>query len=443
MKSVDFLILGGGWTGLLVAKELASKFQSASIAVLEASSENNLGGLLKSEYIKGFTFDTGGPHILFSKNKEILSKISDILGKNIRQFERKAVVYYENKYVPYPFENGIYTLEPKKRAQIGFGIIKSMIEYSQNPSWKPPTFKDWIYGFFGKEMGSSYLEPYNRKIWKTDPGEMDASWVFSPGRLPFPVLEDIILSIAGIESVGYKEQQFFLYPARGGIFGLYRGLFEKVKKANVDLIPNFTVSNIKKANGGWLINDEVFATKVISTLPLPILPNIMELPAEISRLCKQFIWNQDTVVGVSLNIPSPKEHVIYVPSPEINFHRITWMSNLAGAPKGLSNLIAETTAPYDEAVVIEDTIEKTITGLIRMGIIKSKDQVLFAKAWNNKFAYPIYKIGHVEARNRIFEYFNEIGFHSVGRWGSWHYWNTDKVLEAVLALTDELTKSGN
>ena len=115
MKSVDFLILGGGWTGLLVAKELASKFQSASIAVLEASSENNLGGLLKSEYIKGFTFDTGGPHILFSKNKEILSKISDILGKNVRQFERKAVVYYENKYVPYPFENGIYTLEPKKK----------------------------------------------------------------------------------------------------------------------------------------------------------------------------------------------------------------------------------------------------------------------------------------------------------------------------------------
>lgn len=443
MKSFDFLILGGGWAGLLIAKEVASKFRNASIAVLESSSEDNLGGLLRSEYIDGFTFDTGGPHILFSKNKEILRIITDILGTNIRQFERNATVYYENKYVPYPFENGIYVLDPIKRAQIGNGIIKSMMENARNPDWMPTTFKDWIYGFFGQEMGSSYLEPYNKKIWKKDPGEMDASWVFSPGRLPFPVLEDIVFSIAGIESIGYKEQQYFYYPAKGGIFSLYRGLFEKVKKENVHLITNFMVTNIKKSSEGWLINDVVFAKKVINTLPLPVLPDIMELPDQISNLCKQFEWNQDTVVGVSLNVPSPKVHVVYVPSPEINFHRITWMSNLAGAPSGLSNLIAETTAPANEFIDIKYTIDKTIAGLIKMNIINSKDQVLFTKAWNNKFAYPIYKIGHVEARAKIFEYFKEIGFYSVGRWGSWHYWNTDKVLEAVLALTNEISQVEN
>lgn len=443
MKSFDFLILGGGWAGLLVAKEVAKRFPSTSIAVLESSSDNNLGGLLRSEYIDGFTFDTGGPHILFSKNKEILGMITDILGTNIRQFERNATVYYDNKYVPYPFENGIYVLDPIKRAQIGNGIIKSMIENARNPEWTPTTFRDWIYGFFGQEMGLSYLEPYNKKIWKKDPGEMDASWVFSPGRLPFPVLEDIVFSIAGIESIGYKEQQYFYYPAKGGIFSLYSGLFEKVKKENVHLITNFMVTNIKKSSEGWLINDVFFAKKVINTLPLPILPDIMELPDKISNLCKQFEWNQDTVVGVSLNVPSPKVHVVYVPSPEINFHRITWMSNLAGAPSGLSNLIAETTAPSNEFIDIKDTIEKTIAGLIKMNIINSKDQVLFTKAWNNKFAYPIYKIGHVEARAKIFEYFKEIGFYSVGRWGSWHYWNTDKVLEAVLALTNEISRVEN
>ena len=441
MKSVDYLILGGGWAGLLIANEIASKFRGSSITVLESSSDNNLGGLLRSEYIDGFTFDTGGPHILFSKNKEILGMITDILGANVRRLERKAVVYYENKYVPYPFENGIYVLDPKKRTKIGIGIIKAMLENARNPEWKPTTFKDWIYGFFGEEMGSSYLEPYNKKIWKTDPGKMDASWVFSPGRLPFPVLEDIILSIAGIESIGYKEQQYFYYPAEGGIFSLYKGLLEKIQKANVNLISNFTVTNIKKISGSWVINDVISAKKVISTLPLSILPEIMGLPHEISNLCKQFKWNQDTVVGVSLNIPSPNEHVVYVPSPEINFHRLTWMSNLTGAPAGLSNLIAETTAPSDESVNIEETIEKTIIGLIKMNIIKSKEQILFVKAWHNKFAYPVYEIGHLEARARVFEYFKEIGFLSVGRWGSWHYWNTDKVLEAVLALTNELSES--
>ena len=161
-KVYDFAILGGGWAGLLCGYEAAKKFPDSNITILEASDDNNLGGLLKSEYIQGFTFDTGGPHILFSKNKGILGKILGFLGDNVQKIERHSYVYYNDKYVPYPFENGIYVLEPELRANIGRDIIASMLKNEKDPTWTPTTFKDWIYGFFGNTMGSSYLE---EPIW--------------------------------------------------------------------------------------------------------------------------------------------------------------------------------------------------------------------------------------------------------------------------------------
>ena len=119
MKKVyDFAILGGGWAGLLCGYELANKFPQSSITILEASDDNDLGGLLKSENIQGFTFDTGGPHILFSRNKNILGKIVGFLDDNVQEIERNAYVYYGDKYIPYPFENGIYMLDSESRVEM-------------------------------------------------------------------------------------------------------------------------------------------------------------------------------------------------------------------------------------------------------------------------------------------------------------------------------------
>jgi protoporphyrinogen oxidase len=365
--------------------------------------------------------------------------ITDILGANVRRLERKAVVYYENKYVPYPFENGIYVLEPELRAKIGRDIIAAMLKMAEKPKWAPITFKDWIYGFFGNAMGSSYLEPYNRKIWKIDPVEMDASWVFSPGRLPFPLLDDIVSSIAGIQSVGYKEQQFFYYPKSGGIKALYDSLLEKVEAAGVNFVSKYRVTKVVKQNEYWLINDDLSARKVINTLPLTILPKILVTSDEVSKIVGNLIYNRDVVVGIALHKPSPKEHVLYVPSKEIVFHRLTWMSNLVGTPDSeQSNLIAETTVPANKIPDIRQITEQTIDGLIKMNIIDARSEVLFSRTWVNEYGYPVYDMKHVESRKEIFDYLNMIGIYSVGRWGSWHYWNTDKVYEAVFELVDKI-----
>ena len=433
MESAEYTVLGGGWASLLRGYELAIKFPNSKIDILEKSGVGNLGGLLHSEIINGFTFDTGGPHILFSKNQKILDKIVNFLDGNVRKLERNAFVHFREAYVPYPFENGMYVLDRESRAKIGTDIIAAMLHNATHPDWSPVTFRDWIYGFFGDSMGSEYLEPYNKKIWKTDPSDMDASWVFSPGRLPFPALRDIISSIAGIRSVGYKEQQYFYYPKSGGIQALYDAVYVTARKLGIEFISNFQVTNVKKEPNGWLINNKLHSKYLINTLPLTLLPKIFRMPNEIKNLINNLHYTKDIVVGVALNKRSPAEHVLYVPSSNVRFHRLTWISNLAGTPnENYSNLIAETTVREGSVPNVEEITRDTLSGLRNLNIINSENDVLFTKAWINDYGYPIYTRVHVKTRQQIFEYLNKAGIPSVGRWGSWHYWNTDKVYEAVI-----------
>ena len=224
MNKYDEIILGGGWAGLLYADMKVSE-HNRKIAIIEKESENNKGGLLRTEIIDGLTFDTGGPHLLFSRDANIISKIIELLGDNVSKRERNNCVLYGDKFIPYPFENGLYKLDPYLRVNFVKGIIDRMIFIAKNSEWKPSNFKDWITGFFGDIMAREYLIPYNSKIWKRPLENMAADWIFTPGRLPFPQLEDMIKAAAGLPSIGYKEQAYFYYPNRGGIQSLFNSLY--------------------------------------------------------------------------------------------------------------------------------------------------------------------------------------------------------------------------
>lgn len=430
--SYDVTILGGGWAGICSAYEIKKLNPNLNIVILEARSRNERGGLLRTEKVEGFSFDVGGPHMLFSRNDKILSEIISILGENVSLRSRMNFIYFNGKYISYPFENGISSLEPEMRVKFGFGIIQSMIKLAQNSGWRPNTFHDWMLGFFGESISREYLEPYNKKIWKKDPKELDADWVFVPGRLPNPELEEILKSVAGIESVGYKEQSKFYYPIQGGIQSLYDSLLNKLIDLGVRIKMSSTVKKIEKRGNTFTINDFFTTKRIVNTLPPISLTKILQMPPKIVNTVKKFEYNKVIIIGIALNTPSPPQHSVYIPDASIIFHRLTWMNNFVNkTPKGKSNLIAEVTVPSWEKVDVNFIQEQTLKGLFKIGIIDSKRDVLFSKLWINEFGYPIYVRGHSEIRREFYKYLEDTGIFSVGRWGSWHYWNTDKVLEAA------------
>jgi protoporphyrinogen oxidase len=432
MNSFDKAILGAGWAGLLIAQR-EQKIGIKNLTLIEADKKENFGGLLKSIVIDGFTFDIGGPHLIFSKDKTILSEIVKLLGENCSLKVRNNFVYYDNEFVPYPFENGIYKLSPEKRVKFIKGIIERMIYIAKNDVWKPETFLDWIIGFFGDYMANEYLIPYNKKIWKRPLDKIASDWVFIPGRLPFPNLEAMIKSAAGIPNIGYEEQANFYYPKRGGIQSLFNSLFDKVINNGIRVIDNERITKIDMLpNGKFLINEKFEVKKIVNTIPLPEILTSLGKNDEYYNLANKFDYNSVVIVGVAINSKTPEQTTIYVPDPKIIFHRYTWMSSLIpSSDPSKSNLIAEITVPKGERIDTKKIKLETIKNLADIGAIKDENDVIFSKAWINKYGYPIYTLNHNYVRNEATHILKENGIISVGRWGSWHYWNTDMVYKAV------------
>lgn len=434
----DVVILGGGWAGLLVAREYLKTRPESRVLVLEKSDEAHSGGLLRSESVRGFTFDVGGPHILFSRHPEILDDYRRILRTNFVELPRRNFVLFDDKFVPYPFENGIYRLSPATRSRIGSGLIEAAMARAREPLWRPATFRDWIYGVFGNSMAQEYLEPYNSKIWKRPLDSLSADWTFTPGRVPLPSLDDLCRAIAGLRSVGYKEQSRFLYPKRGGIEALYRAVLSLVKAAGAQVKFGTPVKSVKRWRKGWLVNESFSGQRLISTIPLPSLVRMIRRASPLEYAAQRFDYNQVLVVGVALKGPDLGQTAIFVPSSDIIFHRYTWMSYMSPPDNGGSNLIAEVTIPAHQTPDLDQLCRRVRKDLAKLGVVKSPGDILLTRCWLNEFGYPIYTRNHQAVKRQTLGALKRLGIYSVGRWGSWEYWNTDMVALAVQKTVSDM-----
>ncbi len=428
------VILGGGLTGTYLALKLKEKYPQKDIVVLEK--EREFGGLLRSETINGFTFDVGGSHIIFSKDKGVLDEMLSFLGNNKIKHKRNTKIYFKGKYIKYPFENGLGELNSEDRAYALIEFIKTLIKREKEGEKLPNNFKEWILEFFGKGIADLYLIPYNEKIWKYDLEKMSAHWVYLPGRLPIPNWEDVIKSALGIETEGYKEQLYFYYPLRGGIQSFYDSIKKRAEELGAKFVNNFEVNEIKKENDSWIINGKIKAEKIYSTIPINILIKCLkgiEIPEEVYKAVDRLHWNSVVVVGIALRDRVKYDyHWVYVPDKSIIFHRFIFFSNYSPylTPPNKGSLLVEVTIPKDETVDLEYVKEKVLDDLIKMDVIK-EDDIEFAKAWYHRFGYVVYTLDYLENINVIKGFLNDTGITSVGRWGAFEYLNMDKVLKIV------------
>jgi len=435
--AVDFAVLGCGWAGVLLSLKLKERFPSASLICLEASSSP--GGLLRTEVVEGFTFDIGGSHIIFSRDESLLREMLGFAGEVVSH-ERLSFILYDGHKIPYPFENGIYALPPERRAELLVGFVEALLENAKSER-KPRNLKEWAEWFFGSGIAGEYLIPYNEKIWKRGAEQIAADWLYTPGRLPWPDWRDVVRSGAGVPTTGYREQARFYYPLSGGIQRLFDGAAAAAEKLGARVIRGFRVERLEKRDR-WIINGEIEAKRVFSTLPLSSLPGILELPGDVERAASSLQYNRVVVVGVALRKEAPREHWVYVPQRDYVFHRYAWVSNYSplNAPRGCSSLIAEVTVEPWRSLRVEEVVEETMDGLKQLGVVsEAEEEVLFTRAWVHEHGYPVYTHGHAETRGKVLSYLEELGVVSVGRWGSWHYWNMDRVLAEVNRLTASLS----
>lgn len=427
-------ILGAGLSGCSLARFLSEK--GANLTLIEKNNEP--GGLLESVSINGFTFDTGGSHIIFSKNKEILDYMVRILGNNIVKCKRNTKILYKGRYVKYPFENGLADLPSDENYECLRDYIRTFINKTDTPT----NLKEWCYYTFGKAISEKYLIPYNEKIWKYSCEKLSTIWV---ERIPKPPLEDVIKSSLGIETEGYTHQLYFYYPKFGGIFSLLKAIYKPIENK---ILTNTKIKEIKKEDGKWIVKtnkNEITSDKIVSTIPIHELINYLkDIPQSIKSTVKNLKFN--SLVTIAIGIDTPKINNLswlYIPNKDILPHRVSFPSNYSKyvVPNRKSSVLAEITfKKRDKISKMKKTeiVERTIEELHNLKIINKKE-VTITEIFVHKYAYIVPDINYPKNIKIIHEFFKKYGIYLLGRFSRFTYINMDQAIKEAKNLSKNLT----
>lgn len=433
--SSRWLILGGGLTGVTLARLLAEK--GNTVTVFEKSQKT--GGLCISETRNGFTFDLGGSHIVFSRDMEVLEFMQKVLDTNREFRNRNTKIFYKGRYVKYPFENGLSEL-PKEDLYFCISeYIRMLIASEKGEIAEPQNFKEWIYATFGKGIAECYLVPYNEKIWNYPTDKMSKHWM--DGRVPRPPVEDIIKSAVGIETEGYTHQSVFSYPITGGIEALVRAIEAPIKNT---VLTCTEVTAVKKIKAGWEVTaggKSYTGDRIISTIPLQILLPMLDAPADVKNAVAALRYNSIACISVGIKGSVPDISWMYIPEDRWGaFNRLSFPSNFSAkvAPDGCSSILAEIT--YNEGDDIsrmsdEEIIKHTVSGLTDMGLVKNN--VVHTAVDRFKYAYVVYDTEYLKNINIVRDWVEAQGIDLVGRFSQFEYLNMDGCIRSVLNFVEK------
>jgi protoporphyrinogen oxidase len=409
-------ILGAGLAGLSAAYHLNGEH-----VILEK--DRRIGGLCKSVDIDGYVFDYA-PHILFSRDDYVRTLYEDLLKGNLYRHIRKSYIYLGGAYVKYPFEANLSTLPE--------AIIQECIEGVVNRKvFEPTNFEEWIHTTFGDGIAKHYMVPYNRKIWKYDLSRMNIDWI--RGRVPSPSVEEMKEGAAGTLSKDYGPNAEFMYPKHDGIGALADKMSKDLSVSTcsevVEVRPSGAEVRVKYRKNGKI--REAASEKIISSLPLPELVEILhDPPEEVRKAADSLVYNSLVCVNIGVKRSGIiDKHWLYFPEEEFVFNRMSFPMNFSEytTPRGRSSILVEVT--HREAGVDPERIrDRVVEDLKKTSIITERDEIEVCDTSTFKYAYVIYDLDHEKNVGIIHDYLNRSNIIPIGRFGEWEYFNMDKAI---------------
>ncbi|MFT4539704.1 MAG: protoporphyrinogen oxidase [Planctomycetota bacterium] len=418
-------ILGAGVSGLALARALVEGGVSLdSLTLFESGSVP--GGLCLSKEVDGFTYDTTGGHILFSKDADTMQWMKDQAGGDeaFVKRDRNTRIRFGDRWVHYPFENGIGDLPDEANFDCLNGYVSAWHARKMDKSEAPKDFKSWVQWRFGDGIAKHFMDPYNEKVWKRPLEFLTSDWV--AGRVPDAPVEDILRAAIGMRTEGYTHQAIFYYPKNGGFQAITDGLASTL----MDRIRLSTrVKSVRRKGEAWEVNDEEFDL-VVSTLPLTDIPDIVDgVPTDVADAMKTLEFNSIACVLVALDRPEhPDLSWIYLPHPEQGpANRVTYMSNYSpgNAPEGKTSFLVEVTIPGDAPIPGSELEAETLAGLEHAGLMK-RDEVLFTDRSGARHAYVVFDHDYARRRKAALDWFEANGLVTLGRFGRFEYDNSDQ-----------------
>ncbi len=165
----DYLIIGAGFAGSVLAERLASQLNKK---VLLVDKRNHIGGNAYDHYNDdGILIHKYGPHIFHANSPEIFEYLSRFT--EWRPYQHRVVASVDGQLVPFPINldtiNKLYGMNLTSSQLEGF--FMSVAE----PKDRIRTSEDVIVSKVGRELYEKFFRNYTCKQWELDPSELDAA----------------------------------------------------------------------------------------------------------------------------------------------------------------------------------------------------------------------------------------------------------------------------
>ncbi|MDB5438323.1 MAG: UDP-galactopyranose mutase [Caulobacteraceae bacterium] len=233
-KPYDYLVVGGGFAGSVLAERLAAGLNKRVLLIDRRP--HIAGNAYDHKDAAGVLIHRYGPHIFHTNSPDIASYLSRFT--KWRPYEHRVLASVADRLVPVPINrttlNLVYGLNLETDEQAA-AYLASRAE----PMETIATSRDVVVSAVGRDLYEKFFEGYTRKQWGLDPSELDKSVT---SRVPTRTNTDD----------RYFTDSFQAMPSEG-----FTALFERmVDHPNIDLMLGVDFEDVR----GELVYDHLVYT---------------------------------------------------------------------------------------------------------------------------------------------------------------------------------------
>lgn len=378
-RSTDFLIVGAGFSGLVVAERLANAGWKCVVVDRRA----HLGGnAYDSKDASGVLIHRYGPHY-FRTNAP---RIAEYLGRFTEWHEVEYTIksFQGGRYWSFPIN--LNTFEELLGRPSTSDEFQSWLEQQRVPIESPRNSEEVVLSQVGPELYERFFKGYTLKQWKRHPRELDASVC---GRIPIRTNRDD----------RYLTEQFQALPKHG-----YTAMFERMLEASPGVELHLGV-DFEEAKRRWSHKHLIFTGPIDEYYdrrfgPLPY----RSLRFENESFTPEQLRERESISG-KRGFWQPAMQVNY-PDAEVPYTRIVEIKHATGQQIDATTIVRE-----------------------------------YPKDWTQDDE-PFYPVPAPDARARYEQYaalaLTESHVSIIGRLGTYRYYNMDQVTGMALKEAERL-----
>lgn len=404
-------ILGAGISGLSAARLLSKNFE---VEVLERCSIH--GGIARTRNVTGTAYHVTGGHCFNSKYQDVLDFVfNEVMPQDQWHLvQRNANIKFYGHDITYPIEYAIkqvYQFDP----DTAINITRDFLAAQDDGNYE--NLENWFRKKFGDTLAELYFIPYNTKIWNQRPADMSPAWV--EGKLPIPDQKSFFKGLISNEEDKMPHASFY-YPNSND-----QNTFIDNLSAGVNIVYDYKVENIKQnEKGKWTVNDDKQYDLLISTLPLNVLPGLINgTTGEVIKQAARLKYNK--VSTMLWETAGTERTWTYIPDADSLFHRYIHIGSFFKPVKNYS--------------ITEVVGEKSYDEMVENG---KKDPFLLRPLdyHVSEHAYVVFDENYDSATKTVKNYLDQKGIYTLGRFGEWQYYNMDVCIKSSIDLAAGIIK---